>query len=99
MIDKSSLVKALRILTAAIDALDQQELDELISGRAKFVSDRSRKRKGAEKQQSIDQAAVIQKLNACKDREEARKVLSGIQSRNALASLARAQKIHVVKHD
>jgi DNA-binding TFAR19-related protein (PDSD5 family) len=42
---------------------------------------------------------VWQKLNDCKDRDVARQVLSSIARRDALASFARMQKIHVTKQD
>jgi tRNA(Ser,Leu) C12 N-acetylase TAN1 len=41
----------------------------------------------------------LAKLNECKDRDSARETLSAIKNRDALASLARTLKVHVVKRD
>jgi hypothetical protein len=44
-------------------------------------------------------AIVLAKLNDCKDRAEAREILSTIVGRDAIESIARTLKVHVVKHD
>ena len=99
MIDKSGLVRLLRILTATIENLDQDQIDQLMSGKGKLTYMAPAKAKEANTSQPTDQAAILSKLNECRDRDEARQVLTAITSRDALAAFARTLKVHVVKHD
>jgi hypothetical protein len=42
---------------------------------------------------------LVERLNMCKDRDEARRILLEVTNKESLSSLARSQKIHVAKHD
>jgi hypothetical protein len=99
MIDKSSLIKLLRTLIATIESLDQQQIDDLFAGKAKLAFAPTGKAKETNSAQFIDKNSLLDKLNQCKDRDEARGVLSAIATRDALADFARTLKVHVVKHD
>ncbi len=96
---KHLLVKVLRAITAAIDNLDQEELEQLIAGKGKLTFNLTEKSKKVGGSSLGDAQEVWQRLNQCKDRDEARQVLGAIPNRDALASFAKAQKIHVEKHD
>lgn len=97
--NKSALPKTLRVIAAALEALDQQELDALVAGKGKLVFVVSEKTQEKSETQTLDVEAVVEHLNICKDREEARRILSDITNKESLSLLARSQKIHVAKHD
>jgi hypothetical protein len=99
MTDKSTLVRLLRIITATIESLDQEQIDKLIAGKGKLTFTDSVTAREPASSPPIDQASILAKLDACKDREEARQVLSAITNRDALSAFARTLKVHVVKHD
>ena len=99
MMQKHTLAKALRAIAAALDNLDQEEVEQLISGKGRFTLNLSDKPKMNNRISSNDTEEVWQKLNECNDRDEARQILSTIVNRNTLASLAKNLKIHVTKHD
>lgn len=99
MIEKSSLTKLLRLVTATIEGLDQHQIDQLIAGKGKLTFTGAGKPKQANDVRAIDRESILAKLNDCKSRDDERQVLSAITGRDALASFARTMKIHVVKHD
>ncbi len=99
MMQKHALAKVLRAIAAAIDSLDQEEVDQLITGKGRLTFTPTEKPRKNDSTVPDDYGAVWLKLNDCKDRDEARQVLSSIASRDALASFARKQKIHVTKQD
>ena len=99
MMQKHTLAKALRAIATALDNLDQEEVEQLISGKGRFTLNLSDKPKMNNRISSNDTEEVWQKLNECNDRDEARQILSTIVNRNTLASLAKNLKIHVTKHD
>jgi hypothetical protein len=98
MIDKSGLVKLLRLFAATIESLDQQQIDQLMAGKGRLMFTAARV-KDTSTAQPIEHGAILAKLNSCKERDEARKILSAITGRDALASFAKALKVHVIKHD
>jgi hypothetical protein len=99
MTDKSTLVRLLRIITSTIESLDQEQTDKLIAGKGKLIFADSVTAREPTSSPPIDQGSILATLDTCKDREEARQVLSAITNRDALAALARTLKVHVVKHD
>jgi hypothetical protein len=100
MLDKSSLTRLLRVFTATLENLDQEQMDLLMAGKGRLAfTAAGQKEEATNSQPNVDQAAILARLNECKDREEARQVLSAITSRNALAIFARTLKVHIVKHD
>jgi len=99
MIDKSSLTRLLRIFIATIEGLDQHQIDELFAGNAKLAFARTGRSKEANSAEITNKSGILDQLNQCKDRDEARLVLSAITTRDALADFARTLKVHVVKHD
>jgi hypothetical protein len=96
---KSPLSKSLRAIAAALETLDQQELDALVAGKGKLVFLASEKPQEKGEALTGDAEAILERLNSCTDRDGARGVLSEIASKEALWSLATLQKIHVAKHD
>ena len=99
MIQKHELAKVLHGIAAAIDSLDQEEVNQLIAGKGRLTFTPTSKPRKNDNIVSDDSGAVWQKLNDCKDRDEARQVLSSIPRRDALAVFAKTQKIHVTKQD
>src|ERR1039458_6652334 len=99
MIPRDNLAKLFRILAAAIDGLDQLQLDQLLAGEGKLVFNNAEKVKETGTTRAVDQTTILQELNGCQERDEAHRTLSAITSRDALASFARALKVHVVKRD
>jgi hypothetical protein len=96
---KSTLSKALRAILPAVEALDQRELDALISGKGKLVFVEKEKSQKITEIETPDVGPIPERLDKCKNREEARSVLREITSKEALFSIARSMKIHVVKND
>lgn len=100
MSEKDRLAKLLRVLMSSVENLDQEMIDQLIAGKARLSIAPSVKSKEARGSRApIDQGQILANLNDCRDRESARRVLSEIASRDALAAFARTLKVHVVKHD
>ena len=99
MIPRDDLAKLFRIFAAVIDRLDQRQLDQLLAGEGKLVFNNAEKFKETSTTRAVDQTAILQELSGCQERDEARRTLSAITSRDALASFARALKLHVVKRD
>jgi len=99
MMHKNSLSRIVRIFAATIDGLDEQQIDQLLTGKGKLTFTAAENLRQMGSGPSLDQSAILEKLNGFKDRDEARQVLSQITNRDSLASLARALKIHVIKHD
>jgi hypothetical protein len=99
MTQKHIIAKILREIAVVIDSLDQETVDQLMAGKVRLTitpTDKPRKKDNA---LSNDSEALWQKLNECNDRDEARQILGSIPRRDALASFAKAQKIHVTKQD
>jgi hypothetical protein len=99
MSQKGTLAKLFRLFAATIDNLDEHQIDQLIAGKAKLTFTPANKGKELSTAPPIDLAIVLAKLNDCKDRAEAREILSTIVGRDAIESIARTLKVHVVKHD
>jgi hypothetical protein len=99
MIEKGSLAKLFRLFATTIENLDQQQIDQLLAGKVKLTFTVAGKGKEKNNIPPIDQATVLASLNGCKNREDARRVLSAITGRDVLAALARTLKVHVIKND
>ena len=98
MNDTDRAMKLMRIFVSTIESLDQDQVDQLMNGKAKLTVLTSSRAKDV-RQPLVDQSEVMTQLNDCKDRTEAHQILSAIKSRDALASFAKSLKVHVVKHD
>lgn len=96
---KSTLSRTLRAIAAAMDTLDAFELDALVSGKGKLVFVADEKGQGKPDLAAHNLGAIIERLDHCKDREQARRVLDELANKDALSSLARTLKIHVLKSD
>jgi len=99
MIQKNALTKLLRVLASTIDNLDEADIDLLLSGKGRLIYTPFDKQKNTQSELVMDHDALMDKLNNCKDREEARQVLSSVTNKDTLASLAKSQKLYVAKHD
>lgn len=99
MIQKNALAKVLRTLATTIEGMGEEEVELLLAGKGKLTFTPSEKPKNQQVEPSADHAALMSKLNDCKDRDEARQVLQSVATKEALTSLAKAQKLHVTKND
>jgi hypothetical protein len=100
MTDKTPFIKLLRIVVQTIEDLDQDQIDQLVAGKAKLTFNPIRRISDANTAPSPpDHNKILERLNECKNREEARLVLNEITNKDSLAAIARALKVHVVKHD
>ena len=99
MIQKSALAKALRTLATTIEGMGEEDVELLLVGKGRLTFTPPEKPKNVQVQPSVDHAELMSKLNDCKDRDEARQVLLSVASKEALTSLAKAQKLHVTKND
>jgi hypothetical protein len=98
MSDTDRAMKLMRIFVATIESLDQDQVDQLMSGKVRLSVVDQKKAKNASVP-AVDEKEVLNNLNKCEDRIAAREVLSAIKTRDALAAFARTLKVHVVKHD
>jgi hypothetical protein len=99
MIQKSTLAKVLRTLAATIEGMADEDMELLLAGKCKLSFTPSEKQKSPHAEPSADHAVLISRLNDCKDRDEARQVLLSVATKDALTSLAKAQKLYVAKND
>jgi hypothetical protein len=99
MTAKDHLTKLLRIVVTTIESLEPDQIDKLVTGRAKLAFVAPGSSKGTTNLPLPDQADLIERLDKCTDRNQARQILSVLPSRDTVAVLARALKIHIVKHD
>jgi hypothetical protein len=92
------VARLLRIWASAVENLNEEQLEQLLDGKAKLAFNPVAKKKPTS-EGSFEQSALIEELNHCTDRPQAQAVLNKIRGRDALASFARALKVHVVKQD
>jgi hypothetical protein len=95
---KSPLAKTLRAIASALENLEPHELDALVAGRGRLVFV-SNEQPDKQMPKDMDIQTILGRLNRCENREDAQKVLSEISSRERLATIAKALKVHVVKDD
>lgn len=100
MIKKQTFSKLLRIIATTIDDLDEVDIDKLLSGKGKLVvADSNILKTKPEPMPIIGHQEILHNLNDCKDRDEARRLLSGIAKKEELTAIAKSQKLHITKQD
>lgn len=99
MIQKNALAKVLRILATTIQGMADEDVELLLSGKGKLTFTPSEKSKNTHVEPSVDHAALMTRLNDCKDRDEARQVLLSVATKDALMSLAKGQKLYIANND
>lgn len=99
MTDTRGLMKLLRIFIATVEGLDEQQIDQLMAGKARLTLSPARRLREISAVPQSDRADILAKLNDTTDRAEARRILSAVVTRDALEAFARTLKVHVVKHD
>lgn len=99
MIQKSALAKVLRTLATTIEGMADEDVELLLAGKGKLTFTPSEKPKNVHAEPSVDHSTLMSRLNDCKDRDEARQVLLSVATKDALTSLAKAQKLYVAKND
>jgi hypothetical protein len=100
MIKKKTFSRLLRIVASTIDNLSEDEIEKLLLGKSKLevVSSPVPKSK-QESISSLDHQEIVRQLNDCKDRDEARRLLSNITSKDSLTIIAKSEKLHITKQD
>lgn len=96
---KSPIPKALKAIAIALEDLELHEIDLLISGRGHLIFVHGDK--AATKPETIDFniQSLLDRLEKCENRESAQQLLSDVESKDRLVSIAKALKVHVVKND
>lgn len=84
---------------AVVDSLDQEQISQLISGRGKLAFVPMNKDLHASDAKSHDYSSIVNQLNGASGREEARSALRALPNRDAVASVARLLKVHIIKQD
>ena len=99
MIQKSALAKVLRIVATTIEGMTERDMELLLAGKGRLTFTPSEKPKNVHTEPSADHAELMTRLNDCRDRDAARQVLLSVPTKDALMSLAKAQKLYVAKND
>jgi hypothetical protein len=99
MINKSTFTKTLRIILSTLETLEENEIEQLVSGKGKLIFVASNAPEKNSTTISLNHESIIQQLNECKDRDDARQLLASITNKETLTTIAKLQKIHIVKND
>ena len=77
MIQKNALAKVLRTLATTIEGMAEEHVELLLTGKGKLTFTPSEKPKNVQVEPSADHAALMSRLNECKDRDQARRDEAG----------------------
>jgi hypothetical protein len=100
MAKKNKYSKILKIIAGLLENLNEKQIDDILSGKASLIYEhRSSTLLEKEHININDFEDITKRLSDCKDREEAREILSSISNKEILTAIAKTQKIHVVKND
>lgn len=90
----------LRVVAGLFEELNENQIDDILSGKGRLVYElQSRTLTEREPRLLNNFEDIINRLSNCKDREEAREILSSVPNKKTLTAIAKSQKIHVVKND
>ncbi len=100
MAEKNKYSKLLRVIAGLFEELNEKQIDDILSGKGRLVYE-LRNNTLIEKEPKLinDFEDILKRLGSCKDRDEAREILSSIPNKETLIAIAKTQKIHVVKND
>ena len=98
MTNDKNMGKLLRVIATTIDSFSEKEICFLLTGKAKLVLE-SVEKTSSNEQKQFDIDSILLQLNESQDRENAKSVLLSIANKEMLVSLAKSQKIHVLKTD
>lgn len=96
---KTTISKTLRAIAIALDELEQNDIDALVAGKGRLLFVASEELQASAPSPDIDIVAIVGRLSQCHNRDDAYRVLSDIDNKERLVLLAKAMKVHVVKHD
>jgi len=100
MKQKNIFSKLFRVIATVIENLNDDEIDNLLSGKATLIYQSQSISKDDQKElPKIENEDIVNKLNECKDREEAKVILSEVPNKDTLTAIAKSLKVHVVKYD
>jgi phenylalanyl-tRNA synthetase alpha subunit len=102
MAEKNKYSKILRAIAGLLDELSETQIDNILSGKGQLIyeprsSSLLDKEKETKKLTNFED--IIKQLGDCKNREEAKAILSSIPNKETLTAIAKTQKIHVIKND
>lgn len=100
MAEKNKYTQFLRVIVDLLEDLNDKQIDDILSGEGRLIYEHRNRpllEKNLKKLNDFDE--IIKRLSDCKDREEAREILSSIPTKETLTAIAKTQKIHVVKND
>lgn len=102
MAEKNKYSKILRAIAGLLDELSEAQIDNIISGKGQLIYKTKSNdlfEKETDTNKITDFEDIIKRLSDCKNREEAKEILSSIPNKETLISIAKTQKIHVIKND
>ncbi|MEX0726383.1 MAG: hypothetical protein WD065_08960 [Planctomycetaceae bacterium] len=99
MIQKYALAKILRNLASTIEGMQEEDVERLLAGKSQLTLTPFEKAKKIQVESLDMHSDLIERLNDCKDRDEARRLLISIATKDAISSLAKELKLYVSKND
>lgn len=100
MKQKNIFSKLFRVIASVIENFSDEEIDNLLSEKATLIYQTLPPSKEEQKKLSkIEKEDIVNKLSECKDREEAKVILSEVSNKDTLTAIAKSLKVHVVKYD
>jgi hypothetical protein len=101
MKQKNIYSKLLRIIASILENFSEEEIENLLSGKGTLVYKQTGviSKSNKEHPQPTDTENILNQLDECQDRENARAVLSEVPNKEILTVIAKSLKVHVVKYD
>ena len=96
---KSPIPKALRAIASALEDLESHEIDMLISGSGHLIFVHGDKAAAKPETISFNIQSLLDRLEKCESRDSAQHLLSEVEAKDRLVSIAKALKVHIVKND
>lgn len=96
---KSPIPKALRAIALALEDLESYEIDQLISGRGHLIFVHGDKAPTKPEAIDFNSQSLLDRLEKCESRDSAQQLLSDVESKDRLVSIAKALKVHIVRND
>jgi hypothetical protein len=100
MKQKNIFSKLFRVIASVIANLSDEEIDNLLSGKATLTYQTLSISKEEQKTPpKIENNNIVKELSECEDRKAAKEILSKVPNKETLTSIAKSLKVHVVKYD
>jgi len=100
MKQKNIFTKLFLVIASVIENLSDEEIDNLLSGKATLIYQTLSVSKEEQKTPpKIENDSVVKELSECEDREAAKEILSKVPNKETLTSIAKSLKVHIVRYD